>query len=221
MREPLGCSSGMAKCIPKTRSRKTAPTLPGVANRDDPKQVWIARDTCLVRDGEWRRLVFHGIQAAAWRQSETAIRNAVLVQLAQEPKVILEDLAKAFELSSEAVRLIRRKAEREGLLAVMLPQPRGNPPLAPELRERMEKLFAQGIKSERVFEKLSQKVSRATISKYRRQWEARESRPRQTEPSQQSLLPEPKKEEPPACSMPSEEVVPGRLSILSSIDPCA
>lgn len=210
MRGFFGCLSGMAKRIPKTRSRKKTPTLPGFANCGDPKQVWITRDTCLVRDGEWRRLVFHGTQAAAWRESETAIRNALLVQLAAEPKVILEDLAKAFELSSEAVRLIRRKAEQEGILAVMLPQPRGRAPLAPELRERMEKLFAQGLKSEQVFEKLSQKVSRATISKYRSLWEARQQQPTQTERCQQSLLPEPKKETSQADSMPSEDMVPAR-----------
>jgi hypothetical protein len=35
----------------------------------------------------------------------------LLVQMAKEPHVVLEDLARAFELSSEAVRLIRRKAE--------------------------------------------------------------------------------------------------------------
>jgi hypothetical protein len=210
MRGFSGCSFYMAKRTPKTRSRKAAPTLPGFANSGDPKQVWITRDTCLVRDGEWRRLVFHGTQAAAWRESETAIRNALLVQLAAEPKVILEDLAKAFELSSEAVRLIRRKAEQEGILAVMLPQPRGRAPLAPELRERMEKLFAQGLKSERVFEKLSQKVSRATISKYRSLWEARQQQPTPTEPCPQSLLPEPKKDASQANSLPSEDVVPAR-----------
>jgi len=210
MRGLLGCSSDMAKRTPKTRSKKKAPTLPGFASCGDPKQVWITRDTCLVRDGEWRRLVFHGTQAAAWRESETAIRNALLVQLAAEPTVILEDLAKAFELSSEAVRLIRRKAEREGLLAVMLPQPRGRAPLAPELRGQMEKLFAQGLKSERVFEKLSRKVSRATISKYRRLWEERESQPTQTEPCQQSLLPEPKRATLQADSMPIEVMVPAR-----------
>ena len=207
MRGLVGCSFDMAKRTPKTRSKKKAPTLPGFGKCGDPKQFWITRDTCLVRDGEWRRLVFHGTQAAAWRESETAIRNALLVQLAAEPKVILEDLAKAFELSSEAVRLIRRKAEREGLLAVMLPQPRGRAPLAPELRERMEKLFAQGVKSEQVFEKLSKKVSRATISKYRSLWEAREPQPTPTEPCQQSLLPEPKKETSSADSMPSSEGV--------------
>jgi hypothetical protein len=190
----------MAKHTPKTRSRKKAPTLPGFTTVDDPKQIWITCDTCLVRDGEWRRLIFHGTQAAAWREGETAIRNALLVQLAQEPRVILEDLAKAFELSSEAVRLIRRKAEQDGILAVMLPQPRGRAPLASELRERIEKLFARGLQSEEVFKALSKKVSRATISKYRRLWEAREPQPRPPEPCQQLALQVRTKEASPAES---------------------
>ena len=104
----------MAKSEPKTRSRKKAPTLRGLGFDRDPMQVWFSRDACIVRRGTRRELVFHGTLAASWEEGETAIRNALLVQLAQEPRIVLEDLARAFGLSSEAVRLIRRKAEAEG-----------------------------------------------------------------------------------------------------------
>jgi hypothetical protein len=157
----------MAERVPKTRSRKKAPTLPGFVGIDSPMHIWINRDTCVVRDGEWRRIVFHGTQAAAWRVGQTGIRNALLVQMAEEPHVILEDLARAFELSSEAVRLIRRKAQTEGLLAVMLPTQRDTGATAPEVVERMEKPFEQGKGVEEVLKALKGKVKRTTVSKYR------------------------------------------------------
>jgi hypothetical protein len=163
----------MAKREPKTRSRKKAPTLPGFAANEKPTHIWVNRDTCVVRDGEWRRIVFHGTQAAVWRVGETAIRNALLVQMAKEPRVVLEDLARAFELTSEAVRLIRRKAETEGLLAVMLPTPRDAGATAREVVEWMEKLFEQGKGVEEVLKALKGKVKRTTVSKYRKQWSAR------------------------------------------------
>lgn len=150
-------------------------------------QVWLNRDTCLVRDGESRRLVFHGTQAASWREGETAIRNALLVQLAEEPRIILEDLAKAFGLSSEAVRLIRRKAEREGVLAVMLPSHPGRAPLASEVRVRMEKLFEEGKCNEEVRAALGGKIASSTVSKYRRLWKARVQETPPPEPTQQPL----------------------------------
>lgn len=188
----------MAKREPKTRSRKKAPTLPGFTGVDDPTQVWLNRDTCIVREGEWRSIVFHGTRAATWREGETAIRNALLVQLAQEPRIILEDLAKAFGLSSEAVRLIRRKAEAEGLLAVMLPTPRDRHATAPELVERMEKLFEKGKGVEEVVKALGRKVSRSTVSKYRAQWAARAAEPAPKEPEQKDLaLPMPSPPPPP------------------------
>jgi hypothetical protein len=186
MRAVVVCWAGMAKREPKSRSRKKAPTLPGFDALESPTHFWVNRDVCIVRDGDWRRLFFHGTQAASWREGETAIRNALLVQLAQEPRIILEDLAKAFELTSEAVRLIRRKAEAEGLLAVMLPAKRKSTAVAPELRDRMENLFSKGKNVDQVFKTLGKKVARSTISKYRARWAGRAERAPK-EPEQRSL----------------------------------
>jgi hypothetical protein len=192
MRGLFGCSEGMAKREPKTRSRKKAPTLRGLRLEGDPSHVWFSRDLCIVRRGEWRELMLHGTRAASWRVGETAIRNALLVELAQDPRIVLEDLAKAFELSSEAVRLIRRRAEAHGVLAVMLPAPRRRDATAPELREQMEKLFAQGKGVGDVLEALAGKVSKSTVRKYRLLWEALPARKvLAAEPQQQALPSEP------------------------------
>jgi hypothetical protein len=178
---------GMTKREPKSRSRKTAATLPGVAAKAGPTQEWFCRDGCLVRRDGRIHLVMHGTQVASWDEGETAIRNALLVQLAEEPRIILEDLAKAFRLSSEAVRIIRRKAEREGLLAVMLPSHPGRAPLAPELRARMERLFEEGKRNEEVRAALGGKIASSTVSKYRQLWAARLPETPSLELSQQPL----------------------------------
>ncbi|MBI5549783.1 MAG: hypothetical protein HY901_38340 [Deltaproteobacteria bacterium] len=140
-----------------------------------------------MREGVRITLVMHGTQVASWDEGETAIRNALLVQLAEEPRIVLEDLAKAFQLSSETVRLLRRKAEREGVLAVMLPSPPGRAPLAPELRARMEKLFEEGKRNEEVRAELDCKVASSTVSKYRKKWDAQRREAPPPEATQQPL----------------------------------
>ena len=161
--------------------------MPGVTVNVDPSQAWFCRDGCLVREGEHVSLVMHGTRVASWEESETAIRNALLIHLAEEPRIVLEDLAKAFRLSSEAIRKIRRKAEKEGLLAVMLPSRSGRAPLAPELRVRMESLFEQGESNEEVRKALDGKVAASTVSKYRQLWATRPPEDVPQEPTQQSL----------------------------------
>jgi hypothetical protein len=160
----------MARREPKSRSRKREPTLPGHSFGRDPSQSWFGRDSCLVRRGVRLDLVVRGALVATWNEGETAIRNAMLVQLAKEPNLLLEDIAKAFRLTSEALRLIRRKAEKEGVLAVMLPANYGRRPVAAELRRQMEGLFAQGRSAEDVFRRMGGRVGRSTVSKYYRLW---------------------------------------------------
>ena len=150
-------------------------------------QSWFGRDSCLVRRGEDRDLVVRGALVASWKEGETAIRNIMLVQLCKEPGLVLEDIAKAFRLTSEAIRLIRRKAEREGILAVMLPAKYGRNPVAPELRQQMEGLFAQGQRVEDVFRKMGGRVARPAVSKYHRLWLVHAKEVSPPVPAQQSL----------------------------------
>ena len=59
------------------------------------------------------RVVVGGAVLGAWHRGQTTMPNVVLVHLSLDPRIVLEDLAKAFGLSSEMVRRIRRRADAE------------------------------------------------------------------------------------------------------------
>jgi len=189
MRDRVICFVSMAKKPPKSRSRKKPPALTELQLDMDPTHSWFGRYGCVVRRDSRVELVMHKTLVGSWEEGETAIRNAFLVQLAKDPQIILEDLARAFGLSSEAIRLIRRKAEAEGLLSVMLPTRRDSTSVAPELRERMEKLFTQGKKGKEVHRALDGQIALSTVSKYFKRWEAlaAEAAPQELVESQSTL----------------------------------
>lgn len=173
---------------PKSRSRKKGPTLPGMAEENRPTVRWFARDGCVVREGEQRSVVIGGRKVGSWEPGERGIRNALMVELAKDSRIILEDLAKAFEVSSETLRLQRRLYEEEGLEAVLKRgeyHQEGGRQLKPAVRRKMERLFAQGKGSSEIVAALKGKVHRTSVAKYRRGWEARQKG--RAEPCQQAL----------------------------------
>jgi len=108
-----------------------------------------------------------------------AMRNALMVQLAQDPTVIFEDLARAFEVSSETLRLQRRLFEQSGLAAVMKraePHHEGGQPVIPALRRQMERLFSQGKTTGETVAALAGRITRPTVTKYRRLWKEKQAK---------------------------------------------
>jgi hypothetical protein len=106
--------------ISKSRSRKKAPSLPGMtAAVDRPTVAWFSRHGCVVREGQQRTVVIAGQNIGSWQPGEHGVRNALMVKLAEDRSVIYEDLARAFEVSSETLRKLRRLYEAEGLTAVL------------------------------------------------------------------------------------------------------
>jgi hypothetical protein len=142
-----------------------------------------------VREGTVERVVVGGAVLGAWHQGETAMRNVVLVHLSLDPRIVLEDLAKAFfGLSSEMVRRIRRRANAEGVLAVMREAKGGRPGISPQLRQRMEASFGEGRTIDEVRRQLGGKVSRSIVGRVHKAWkDAAASRVPIAEPEQQML----------------------------------
>jgi hypothetical protein len=175
---------------PKSRPRKKALTLPGMAGVDRPTVAWFAKYGCVVRDGERRTLVIANRQVGSWEPGEGRIRNALMVQLASDPTIVLEDLAKAFDVSSETLRLQRRLFETKGLAAVLAsPEPhhRGGRPIEPALRRQMERLFKQGKSTAEVAAALAGQTKHSTVEKYRRLWKQKQAK--LPKPAQQAALP--------------------------------
>jgi len=164
---------------PKSKPRKKALPLPGVSGIDPPTVLWFAPEGCVVTEGERRTVVIAKRRVGSWEPGEEAVRNVLLVGLAQDESVVLEDLARAFDISPETLRLIRRQYEAEGLDAVMKrgqPHHKGGRRLDPALRRRMERWFSQGKSCEDVAAELQGKVHRATVYKCRRRWEQQQAR---------------------------------------------
>ena len=121
-------------------------------------------------------MVVAGRQIGSWAPGERGVRNALMVKLAEDPSVILEDLARAFEVSSETLRLQRRLYEQEGLEAVLKrgePHQKGGRPLSPAVQRKLERLFARGKATSEVVAALGGRVHRGTVDKYRRRWDAK------------------------------------------------
>lgn len=157
---------------------------------DRPTVVWFAKYGCVVREGERRTVVIATQRVGSWEPGEERIRNALMVQLASDPTIVFEDLARAFEVSSETLRLQRRRFETQGLGAVLArPEPhhKGGRPIEPALRRRMEHLFAEGRSVAEVSATLEGQVKQPTVEKYRRLWKQKQAR--RSKPAQQEVLP--------------------------------
>jgi len=174
----------------KSKSKKKPLVLPGMGAIDPPTVEWFSQNGCVVREGDVRRVVIGKLQVGSWEPGERGIRNALMVKLAEDPTVVYEALARAFDVSPETLRLQRRLYEEEGLEAVLKrgeAHHKGGKPLAPAVRRRMEELFAQGKTTAEVEAALEGKARYAAIARYRKRWE--EKRARRGEPAKQEMLP--------------------------------
>jgi hypothetical protein len=172
--------------MPKSRSRKKAPTLPGIGAIEHPGQVWFSRNGCVVRKNGRMDVYVDRVHFAGFEECDTDIRNLTLVLLAKNGGVVLEKLAEAFGISSETLRQIRRLHENEGIEAVVARIRRGRKSVVTAaLRRRAQALFDQGLTIDEVHGRIRKKVSRATVGSIRQQW-AR-SKADATEPEQQTL----------------------------------
>jgi transposase len=112
-----------------------------------------------------------------FRRGDRATRDALLVCLSREPKVRFGRLADAFGVSKEMLRQVRRRYEAEGLEAVInRRRPGAERKLTPKLRERIKKMFDEGLTIDAAHEKAcrwKKKVSRALIGRVHLEWTQR------------------------------------------------
>ncbi len=206
---------------PKSKSKKKPLVLPGMGAIDPPTVEWFSQNGCVVREGDVRRVVIANVQVGSWEPGERGIRNALMVKLAEDPTVVYEALARAFDVSPETLRLQRRLYEEEGLEAVLKrgeAHHKGGKKVAPAVQRRMEKLFAQGKTTAEVEVALEGKARYATIARYRKRWEEKQAR--RGKPALQETLPlappTPQPEEPapltPAPAAVQQEEAPGEAA---------
>jgi hypothetical protein len=102
-------------------------------------------------------------------------RNVLLVTLAKEPTMHLGHLARAFGVGEEYLRRLRRLEESAGLAAVLKPaMGHTKRDLDASKRRELRKLFEAGWNSADATrrQRRGKRVSRATVQRERRRWEA-------------------------------------------------
>ena len=155
---------------------ESTPMLPQVAAAWPPDVCWFSGGGCVVEYEDAVEVSVGGVLVGRYARGDRGARNAILVGLAADPRVHLGQLALAFGLSEEQLRLIRRRYERDGLRAVVAP-PRGRrsrSKITPALRRRLYQLFHQGKSVSEAHAVVGTKwsVGRATVGVARKEWAA-------------------------------------------------
>lgn len=166
--------------------------MPNFLSPADSRTVWFSRRGCVVWHASGRRdVLVGGALVGSFEKEDTASRNILLVLLARE-ELVLEDLAQAFGVTSETVRLVRRLHEKESYAAIVKRRRGGSSPwkVTPAVRGQVAACFERGLSINETRRELRNLLSPGTLKKLRREWDAeRISRAAafETRPVQQQL----------------------------------
>jgi hypothetical protein len=122
-----------------------------------------------------RRDVFVGAtMVGGFEAGDFAMRNVLLVTVADDETVVLVDLARAFGLVPESVRRIRKLVREEGLVAVVNRHyvSRGAWKVTPAMERKVASLFEKGLNQKETRTKLKGALSAGTLNKLHQKWKA-------------------------------------------------
>ena len=122
-----------------------------------------------------RREVFVGAALVGqFEKGDAAMRNLLLVAVMHDDAAVLADVARAFGVVPETVRLIRLQYETEGLEAVVTRKhgSHGAWKVTPVLKAKVLRLFAEGLTQKEAWTKLKGALSKGTLNKLHKEWRA-------------------------------------------------
>ncbi len=169
--------------------RGTQAILPRVTEQRLPGHRWFEPYGCVIEYPDRCEVTVGGLLVGQYAPKDRAARNAILVGLAANPRVHLGQLAKAFRLSYEGLRGIRRLYEREGLSAVLRRRPGGKASkVTPALRRQLEELFARGVSVRAAQAKVARRarLSLGVVGRVRREWALARARATAAHPVEES-----------------------------------
>jgi hypothetical protein len=146
----------------------------------DSRIRWFSSRGCVVDEGNRHDVLLGGTLVGSFSDEELGVRNVLLIGLAADPHMHLGQLADAFGITSEALRLIRRVHEREGI-EPLWSRARGgsHPKVSPAIRARLEKMFESGatvkVAHDKTVERLG--LSSRTIARVHATWLAGRATP--------------------------------------------
>jgi hypothetical protein len=160
---------------PPSRSAESK-TLPLVEVEGAGYPRWFSSRGCVIERGDIHEVFVGGTLVGTFDAERIFERNAMLVQLAEDPRCHLGRLADAFGVSDEWLRRLRRRYESGGLDALRPKDGGGVPALSDRERARLDKMFEEGLRPPAAHAKLK-RVSLSTVSRAYRAWRARRDAP--------------------------------------------
>lgn len=163
-----------------TRTSTSATTISPVlpfrsVESSRPEILWFSGIGCVEHGETHCEVRVGGTLIGRYDRKERGVRNTLLVALASDPRQHQRKLAAAFGVSIETVRLVRRKAEKDGIESVWSGGVIGRPvKLTPALRSRLEKLFEQGLSCPEAHKRVRRNhdISERSVRLVRQQWHA-------------------------------------------------
>lgn len=181
---------------------ESTPMLPQLAAALPPDVRWFSGGGCVVEHEDTVEVSVGGVLVGCYARGDRESRNVILVGLAMDPRMHLGQLAEAFDLSEEQVRVIRRRYEDGGLGAIVGRRSgrRSRSKITPALRRELDALFDAGRSVREAHAVVGKKraISRATVGVGRKQWAAAKARACSAEAASPALQPE----------LPLDEVAP-------------
>ena len=137
--------------------------------------LWFGDASCVIEEKEGVRAVFvGGSLVGRFSRRERCVRNAYLLGFVEDPRIHLGNLARAFGVTTEMIRVLRQVAREQGVEAAILRAPRGRQSGLSEARERkLEKLFDQGLGPTAILKMITFDVSLRSIERLRTAWLSR------------------------------------------------
>lgn len=158
----------------------TSPMLPGIQSVPDRSTSWFSDNGCVIREGSERLVFISGTLVSRYEADEVVLRNVMLVGLAENGGHIGK-LARAFDVSEQTVRELRRKF-RAGGVEALVPQPKRPPRAKPRLngreRRNVEQFFERGKRPADVVGQVEAKygIKRSTVYAIWNAWKARKAK---------------------------------------------
>lgn len=146
---------------------------------------WFSSRGSVLQRGESFEVFVGGTLIGSFDATETLERNAILVQLAEDPKAHLGKLADAFDISPEWLRQLRQRYAEGGLEALRPKESGGQNRLGERDTARLERFFDAGLGPSAAHAKLK-RGSLSTATRLHRAWKARAERKSPSAPTSES-----------------------------------
>jgi hypothetical protein len=136
---------------------------------------WFSERGCVEFSEGVRSVYVSGTLITKFEDDERYVRNVILLGLDQDKTIKKGRLARAFGMTYESLRRMRKLAEEGGVEALPVRGPGGSEPkINLETREKIFRLFSEGVTAKEAYRKAGKKagVTYQTIWRMRKAWEA-------------------------------------------------